>query len=74
MGNKIDQLVREQKTLDPIPVEAELVVQFDQEVLAATCPKCRTVAGVTGGNRHLCRTCWTLLLYVPKKPNEGVDR
>ena len=49
-----------------IEVQAEVRTQAGQQILVASCPKCRTPAGLAGPGRHLCRTCHTLLKYVPK--------
>lgn len=50
--------------LAPIKVPARVRKQMGLECLVAKCPKCNTVACLSGEGRHLCRTCFTWLLYV----------
>jgi hypothetical protein len=45
-------------------VKAQVVKQAGAEVLAARCPKCRTLAALSGPGKHLCRTCHQWLEYV----------
>ena len=47
-----------------IDVRAKAIQQMGTEVLVARCPRCGTVAGLTGEGRHLCRTCHQWLRYI----------
>mgnify|MGYP007083497170 FL=1 len=47
----------------PIDVVARVRKQCGQEILVARCPKCKTVAGLSGEGKHLCRGCYTWLRF-----------
>lgn len=48
----------------PTKVGAKPFVQMGATCLVAACPKCHTVAGLTGEGLHLCRHCHAWLKYV----------
>lgn len=61
------ELHKAQEIASPIAavkVAATVVVQAGQEILVARCPRCPTVAALTGEGKHLCRHCFTWLEYV----------
>lgn len=47
----------------PQDVTAQVRKQCGQEILVARCPKCKTVAGLSGEGKHLCRGCYTWLRF-----------
>ena len=48
----------------PLKVPALVHRQAGQEILVAPCPRCHTVAALSGEGKHLCRVCHTWLEYV----------
>jgi hypothetical protein len=47
----------------PLDVKAIARHQCGVPVLVARCPKCKTIAGLTGEGKHLYRGCYTWLRF-----------
>lgn len=47
----------------PVKVKALVHQQAGQECLIARCPRCSTLAGLSGEGKHLCRGCYHWLEY-----------
>lgn len=47
----------------PLDVRAKVRTQAGRQVLVGRCPKCGTVAALSGEGKHLCRGCRAWLRY-----------
>jgi hypothetical protein len=66
LSEQWQKAVEHYQQMDALEVLSEPRQQAGQEILVAACPRCHTVAALSGEGRHLCRTCGQLLRYRKK--------